>query len=141
VVQFFADECVAVLIVEGLRRLGYDVASAYDLCRGEPDSNVLTLASAAGRVLIAEDWGFGELAVRRNRPAVGVIVLSLYQLPAGAREQYAVERIAEVADRAPGHLAVIEPGRIRRRPLPAPEHGEPAQPQPEERHERTQDHP
>lgn len=117
-VLFFADECVAALIVDGLRQRGYDVVSAYDLCRGEPDSKVLALSAAAGRVLITDDQGFGELAIRLSRPAVGVIILSLYPLPSGVREQYAVEHIEKVASRIGGHLAIIEPGRIRFRPLP-----------------------
>jgi hypothetical protein len=58
--------------------------------------------------------------VRRGQPAAGVIILSLYALSAGARETYAIERIAEIADRSPGHLSIIEPGRIRMRPLPTP---------------------
>ena len=120
-VLFFTDECVAGMIVEGLRQRGYDVASAYDLCRGETDNSVLALAAAAGRVLITDDWGFGELAVRRGRPSIGVIILSLHQLPAGVREAYAVERIADVANQIENHLAIIEPGRTRLRPLPGRE--------------------
>ena len=118
---FFADECVAALIVDGLRQCGHDVVSAYDLCRGETDSRVLALAAASGRVLITDDQGFGELAIRLHHPAIGVIILSLHQLPAGSREQYAVERIADVANQIQSHLAVIEPGRIRLRPLPGRE--------------------
>ena len=64
--------------------------------------------------------GFGEMTVRHGQPAVGVIILSLYALSAGARETYAIEKIAEIADRTPGHLTIIEPGRIRIRPLPTP---------------------
>jgi hypothetical protein len=70
------------------------------------------------RVLITDDQGFGELAIRLSGPAVGVIILSLYPLPSGVREQYAVEHIEKVASRIGGHLAIIEPGRIRFRPLP-----------------------
>ncbi len=122
-VRYFADECVARLIVEGLMDAGCDVVTAYDLSRGKPDEDVLALAAAGGRVVVTEDWGFGELAVRLRQPAAGVIILSLYQLPAGAREQYAIERILETAAGVAGHLAIIEPGRTRLRPLPGPEQG------------------
>jgi predicted nuclease of predicted toxin-antitoxin system len=115
--RFFADECVAGLIVEGLLKLGYDVADAKQICSGEDDARVLSLAAAAGRIVITDDWGFGEMTVRHGQPAAGVIILSLYALSAGAREAYAVARIADIADRAAGTLSIIEPGRIRTRPL------------------------
>lgn len=115
--SFFADECVARLIIEGLVKLGYDVADAKQVCKGEDDARVLALAAAAGRIVITDDWGFGEMTVRHGQPAAGVIILSLYALSAGAREAYAIKRIADIADSAAGALSIIEPGRIRTRPL------------------------
>lgn len=117
--SFFADECVAGAIVAGLVARGHDVLDAKIVCRGDNDERVLSLAAAAGRVVITDDWGFGEMTVRHGQPAAGVIILSLYALTAGAREAYAIERISEIADRALGHLTIIEPGRIRVRPLPS----------------------
>ena len=115
--KFFADECVARLIVEGLAQRGYDIVDAKNVCKGDDDERVLSLAAAAGRVVITDDWGFGEMTVRHERPAVGVIILSVYAFSAGVRESYAVEKIEEIADQATGHLTIIEPGRVRRRPL------------------------
>ncbi|MEQ1731508.1 MAG: DUF5615 family PIN-like protein, partial [Vicinamibacterales bacterium] len=86
---------------------------------GDNDERVLSLAATAARIVMTDDWGFGEMTVRHGRPAAGVIILSLYALSAGAREAYAIERISEIADRALGHLSNIEPRRIRTRPLPA----------------------
>jgi predicted nuclease of predicted toxin-antitoxin system len=119
VAALFVDECVSLLIVDDLRHRGCDVACASYLCPGEPDEKVLALAAAAGRVVITDDWGFGELAIRQSQPAFGVIILSLYELPAGVRERYASDKIVEIIDRIKGHLAIIEPGRIRVRPLPS----------------------
>jgi predicted nuclease of predicted toxin-antitoxin system len=118
VARFFADECVATEIVEQLRAAGLDVAYAKEVCRGSPDPEVLRLAAEDGRVLITHDLGFGELVVRTGQPAVGVVILSLYTLPTGARERYAAERVRDLGDAAIGHLTVIEPGRVRFRPLP-----------------------
>lgn len=117
---FFADECVARAIVEELIKRGLDVVDAKDVSRGDSDERVLALAAAAGRIVITHDWGFGEMAIRHGQAAAGVIILSLYALSAGAREQYAVERVAELADQCPGCLTIIEPGRVRRRPLNKP---------------------
>jgi predicted nuclease of predicted toxin-antitoxin system len=115
---FFADECVAALIVEGLRSRGFDVVDAKEICQGDTDERALALAAAAGRVLITDDRGFGELAVRHERPATGVIILVLYAIPAGARENYAIEQISTIAADCEGRLVIIEPGRVRTRPIP-----------------------
>ncbi len=63
--SYFADECVARVIVEGLRALGLDCVDAKEVCPGDDDERVLALAAAAGRVVVTHDWGFGELTVRR----------------------------------------------------------------------------
>ena len=117
---YFADECVARSIIEGLVQRGLDVIDAKDVCRGDSDERVLALAQVAGRVVITHDWGFGEMTIRHGQAAAGGIILSVYALSAGARERYAIDKIAEVADRGQGCLTIIEPGRVRTRPLPAP---------------------
>jgi predicted nuclease of predicted toxin-antitoxin system len=114
---FFADECVARLVVEGLALRGFDIVDAKAICQGDGDERVLSLAAAAGRVVITDDWGFGEMTVRHGQRAAGVIILSLYALSAGNREAYAIEKIVEIAEQAQGNLIIIEPGRIRTRPL------------------------
>jgi predicted nuclease of predicted toxin-antitoxin system len=118
VAKFFADECVEALVVEELRALGHDVEKASEVCAGQPDDLVLKYSAAQGRVLITDDQGFGELAVRLAQAAVGVVILSLYALPAGTRERHAANQISRLADRVEGHLTIIEPGRVRVRPLP-----------------------
>ena len=114
---FLADECVARLIVDGLIERGLDDVDARLVCRGDDDGRVLALAASSGRVVITEDWGFGEMTVRGGQPATGVIILSLYDLPSGERERVAIERILQCADDAEANLTIIEPGRTRRRPL------------------------
>ena len=89
-------------------------------CLGDSDERVLSLASAAGRVVITDDWGFGEMTVRHGQPSAGVIILSLHALSAGPREIYAIEKIVEIAGQSVDFLSIIEPGRVRRRPLLRP---------------------
>jgi predicted nuclease of predicted toxin-antitoxin system len=114
---FFADECISTKIVAGLRKRGFDVVEAKDVCMGDSDKVALSLSATAGRIMITDDWGFGELAVRLRQPAIGVIILGLYALPVRKREDFAVERIAALADTFTGCITIIEPGRERRRPL------------------------
>ena len=106
--------------MDGLRRRGLDVVDAKEVCRGDSDERVLALAEAAGRVVITDDWGFGEMSIRHSRAAAGIIILSLYALSAGARERHAVDKIAELAGQSAGALTIIEPWRVRRRPLATP---------------------
>ena len=70
------------------------------------------------RILITDDLGFGELAIRQSYPSAGVILLSLYSLPQAVRAKHAVKGILDVQEAVAGHLAVIEPGRVRLRRLP-----------------------
>ena len=102
-------------------RLALD-RDAKEVCPGRPDTEVLRLASQGGRILITDDLGFGELAVRHKQRAAGIVILHLYELPSGARERYAAKQIRELGDSALGHLAVVEPGRIGMRPLPSQDH-------------------
>jgi len=117
VALYFAGECIANELVEELRRHGADVVYAKEVCPGASDVDVLRLATASRRVLLTDDQGFGELAVRQSQPAAGIIILSLYQLPTGVRERRAAARILALGDACHGQLTIVEPGRVRSRPL------------------------
>jgi hypothetical protein len=54
--EFFADECVGCAIVEGLVDRGLDILDASVVCKGKDDERVLSLAAAAGRIVIMSDW-------------------------------------------------------------------------------------
>jgi predicted nuclease of predicted toxin-antitoxin system len=120
VALYLADECIVAETVRALRNAGLDVVYAKEVRPGRPDHEVLRLAWESGRILITDDLGFGELAVRHRQGAVGIVLLSLYALPAGARERYAAKQIQELGDSVLGHLVMVEPGRVRRRPLSPP---------------------
>ena len=70
-----------------------------------------------GRVILTFDKDFGELAWRVGLPASSGIVLFRLPMPAAAEVgAILAARIGERTDWA-GHFSVIEPGRIRMRPL------------------------
>ncbi len=81
----FADESVYGPIVARLLNDGWDVVRTVDLCPGADDDIVLDQAVASGRVLLTEDFDFGDLVVRRGLPAAGVVVLDLDRLSARRR--------------------------------------------------------
>jgi predicted nuclease of predicted toxin-antitoxin system len=118
VTRFLADENVSRLVIEQLRAAGFDAASVRETRPGAPDKDILDAADSDDRVLITEDRDFGELVVRQRLKVRGVILLELDRLPSAAE----AERVAEVvrihASKLPGNLLVVEPTRVRVRPLP-----------------------
>ena len=115
---YFADECVAADIVLELRTVGPDVVHAKEVCPGASDREVLRLAEEAGRVLVTDDLGFGELAVRYANPRPASSYFQSTSWPPASANAMPLRRSTNCWTVPLGHLAVIEPGRLRLRPLP-----------------------
>jgi predicted nuclease of predicted toxin-antitoxin system len=116
--RFLADENVSRWVIERLRNDGHDVVSIAETRSGARDEEVLSVADADGRILISEDRDFGELVIRQRLSVRGMVLLELDRL-SNAREAVTVAEVVSMhADRLVGNLVVIEPGRIRVRPLP-----------------------
>jgi predicted nuclease of predicted toxin-antitoxin system len=116
--RFMADENVSRLVIERLRTSGFEVISISDTRSGASDTDVLSAADAAGCILITEDRDFGELVIRQRLRVRGVVLLELDRLSNVAEADALVEVVSAHADKLPDNLVVIEPGRIRLRPLP-----------------------
>jgi predicted nuclease of predicted toxin-antitoxin system len=117
--QFVADENVSRRVIDRLRADGFDVISIAGPLSGISDAEVLRVADAAGRVLITEDQDFGELVVRQRLGVRGVILLELDRLSNAAEADRVAAVISAHTDQLDGNLIVIEPARIRVRPLSA----------------------
>ena len=116
--RFLADENVSRLVVERLRAAGFDVASVQETRPGASDKDVLDEASSDDRVLLTEDRDFGELVVRQRLKVRGVVLLELHRLPGAAAAEFVAEIVRIHASKLAGNLLVVEPARIRVRPLP-----------------------
>jgi predicted nuclease of predicted toxin-antitoxin system len=116
--RFLTDENVSRLVVERLRAVGFDVISIGETRSGMPDKGVLDTADAEGRVLITEDRDFGELVIRQRLGVRGIILLELDRLSNATEANMVAEVVSAHSDKLLGNLVVIEPGRIRVRPLP-----------------------
>jgi predicted nuclease of predicted toxin-antitoxin system len=116
--EFIADENVPRPMIARLRTDGFKVRAIVDQAAGALDTDVLLAADAAGLVLITQDTDFGELAVAQRRSAAGIVLIKLARLPL-ARQ---IERVSAVVGarqhKLIGALTLIEPGRVRLRPLP-----------------------
>jgi predicted nuclease of predicted toxin-antitoxin system len=115
--RFVADENVSRRVVERLQADGFDVISISGPQSGISDVEILKLAGAEGRILITEDRDFGELVIRQRLGVPGVILLELERLSNAAESDRVAEAIAAHAERFVDNLIVIEPARIRARPL------------------------
>lgn len=115
--RFLADENVSRLVIERLRHEGHDVVSIAETRPGAPDDDILSAANAEARVLITGDHDFGEMVIRRRLGLHGVLLLELDRL-ANATEADTVANVVSVhADKLAGNLVVVEPSRVRVRPL------------------------
>jgi len=117
--DFLADENVPRPIIERLRKDGFAVDSIVEKSAGLPDADVLAVADQDGAILITQDKDFGELVVLRRLPVVGVVLLELAQLPLEAQVERVAQLVASHRASFGGNLSVVEPTRIRVRPLTA----------------------
>lgn len=115
--RFLVDECLSRYLVEYLQRSGHDVKWAQDVCPGAGDERVLALATAEDRIVISEDWDFGELVIRFGLPAKGVVIVPVQAFDESleAIAKYATEVIQQLGQSCRGTLTVIEPHKTRQR--------------------------
>lgn len=114
---YVADECLASSLVADLRDNGFDVQWVHEFDRSAPDPKVMSHALERQRLLITQDFDFGDLSVRFRMPTMGVVILYLSRLSRSLRSEIVLRELDAHADRLVGHLLIIEPGRTRLRPL------------------------
>ena len=115
--QFLANENFPLDVVEAIRKIGHDVAWIRTDAPGTKDPDVLIRAVAEQRVLLTLDKDFGDLAIHFGLPATCGIVL--FRLQANSSTALAAMVLAAIQSRTDwaGEFSVVEPGRIRMRPL------------------------
>jgi hypothetical protein len=69
-------------------------------------------------ILITQDQDFGELAILRQVPVLGVVLLEVARLPLKTQVERVAKSVAANHASFAGNLTVIEPGRTRTRSLP-----------------------
>jgi predicted nuclease of predicted toxin-antitoxin system len=116
--RFLADQNVSRVVIGQLRAAGFEVISIGETRPGIPDQDVLSAADAEDLILITEDQDFGELVIRQRLGVRGLILLELDRLSNSAEADRVVDVVSTHGDKLLGSLVVIEPGRIRIRPLP-----------------------
>lgn len=118
--EFLVDECVARAVVHALRRRFADVVSVQESAAGMPDLDVLPWAVRERRVLVTDDYDFGDLSILSRHPAYAIVILGpgVFQYHDPASADRIAERIRQLAETLPGRLTIIELRRTRQRDLP-----------------------
>ncbi|OFV99527.1 MAG: toxin-antitoxin system, toxin component, PIN family protein [Acidobacteria bacterium RIFCSPLOWO2_02_FULL_60_20] len=109
------DGCVWGGAREALATVGHDVEATADWRRDPGDDELLAHAFRQAQVLITLDKDFGELAVVKRRPHVGIV--RLVDLRAEDQGQAAIATLARYGEElSRGAIVTVEPGRVRVRP-------------------------
>ena len=116
--RFLANENFPGDAVSALREDGHDLAWVLIDAPGSPDGDVLARTVHENRILLTFDKDFGELAWRAGLPANAGIVLFRIPMPSSVDVGQAISSIIRSREDWAGHFSVVEPGRIRMRPLP-----------------------
>lgn len=113
------DECLPGELVAALAAAGHDVVWVSDLQRGAIDDAILDHAATANRILVTEDNDFSALVFASKAKAIGVVRVDPKGFGGGIRAF--VPEVVRALDQSAvlaGMFTVIEPGRVRSRPVP-----------------------
>lgn len=81
------------------------------------DKNLLEIAAAEGRLIVTEDFDFGELLIRDRRASCGAIIIFLPQLSPAERAERLLNALKKSSVDFQSKVSIIEPRRIRQRPI------------------------
>jgi len=115
--RFLANENIPGTAVAALIAAGHDVAWVRNMAPGMSDPDVLAWAKRDERTLLTFDKDFGELARASALPATCGVVLFRMPMPGPGDIGRRLSKLIVSRDDWAGHFSVIEPGRIRMRPL------------------------
>jgi predicted nuclease of predicted toxin-antitoxin system len=115
--RFLANENFPGAAVAALEAAGHDVVWVRIAAPGTPDPDVVAWAAREVRILLAFDKDFGELARRSALPRMCGVVLLRTPMPRPGDVGQRLADLITARDDWAGHFSVIEPGRVRMRPL------------------------
>lgn len=117
--RILVDECVPRPFFDELRLRFDDGVYVADMRPVAPDVDVLAWAVDESRVLITEDYDFGELVFHRQLRAEAVVTIAPGVLGADLLEdaKSLAERLSAASAELVGRLTIVERKRFRQRPL------------------------
>lgn len=115
--RLLLDECVEAGLAGSLRAAGHDVALVQDIDPTADLARVLKLAASQDRLLVTVDKDFGDLVLRQRRSVPGVVLLHIPPEQRHTTAQRVAAVLDELGERLIGHHTVVQPARLRIRPL------------------------
>jgi hypothetical protein len=115
--RFLANENFAGAAVQSLIAAGHDIIWVRTAAPGMTDPDVLAWAVREERILLTFDKDFGELARATALPPTCGIILFRMPMPKASDVGLRLAELVAARDDWAGHFSVIEPGRVRMRPL------------------------
>jgi hypothetical protein len=115
--RFLADENFPAAAARSLQEAGHDVVWVATVAPGSSDQDVLALAARDGRILLTFDKDFGELARNAVLPSICGVLLFRIPMPRPGDVGARLADLVATRDDWAGQFSVVEPGRLRMRPL------------------------
>lgn len=115
--RFLADENISPTIATALEALGHDVVAVGVAMPSAVDEAIIERAIAEDRILVTEDKDFGELAFKHKVRPPGIIRLALPSLSPSEKATRFRTVLEQPGVKVAGHALVIEPRRVRARPI------------------------
>jgi predicted nuclease of predicted toxin-antitoxin system len=115
--RFLANENFPGAAVTLIRTVGHEIVWVRIAAPGMSDPDVLAWAARDGRILLTFDKDFGELARASTLPPICGIVLFRLPMPKPGDVGQQLANLVTSRDDWAGHFSVVEPGRVRMRPL------------------------
>jgi Domain of unknown function (DUF5615) len=115
--RFLADENFPGAAVDALIRAGHDVIWIHTTAPGMPDVEVFRRAARENRIVLTFDKDFGEIARSTSPPDTCGIVLFRLPMPLSGDVGTRLADILNGRSDWSGHFSVVEPDRVRMRPL------------------------
>jgi predicted nuclease of predicted toxin-antitoxin system len=115
--RLLADECCPRRVVDRLREAGMDVRYAAEADAAATDRALLGIALSEDRIIVTEDFDFGDLVFRDGLAAPGIVILFLPALNAEQRAERLLSTLQTARLSFSRKLTIISPRRIRQRPF------------------------
>jgi predicted nuclease of predicted toxin-antitoxin system len=115
--RFLADENFPGAAVDALMRAGHDVVCIGTIAPGMPDREIFEWAARERRIILTFDKDFGEIARGAGLPDACGVVLFRLRMPPSAEVGFRLANLVGGRSDWSGHFSVIEPDRVRMRPL------------------------
>ena len=115
--RFLANENFPGAAVDALRAAGHDLVWVRTVAAGSSDAEVMAWAAREQRILLTFDKEFGEPASRSLLPRTCGIILLRLPMPAARDVGWRLAKLITGRDDWAGCFSIIEPGRVRMRPL------------------------